>query len=44
LLPIRNTPQYTESELENHAPTIVLVDKQNRTRLKPDPTASAPAR
>jgi aspartate 1-decarboxylase len=36
--------QYTESELENHAPTIVLVDKQNRPRLKPHPTASAPAR
>ena len=31
--------QYTESELENYEPVIVLVDEQNRPRLK----AAAPA-
>jgi len=36
--------QYTESELESHVPIIVLVDEENRPRLKPHPTASAPLR
>ena len=36
--------QYTESELESHVPIIVLVDEENRPRLKPHATASAPSR
>lgn len=37
--------QYTEAELENYAPVVVLVDEQNRPRLKAvPPVAEAAAR
>ncbi len=33
--------QYTEAELANYAPVVVLVDDQNRPRLKAVPSAVA---
>jgi len=36
--------QYTEAELENYEPVVVLVDDQNRPRLKSVPKAGAGAR
>lgn len=32
--------QYTDAELENYAPIVVLVDEQNRPRLKAVPQAA----
>lgn len=36
--------QYTEAELENYEPVVVLVDEQNRPRLKAVPLTAAAQR
>ena len=41
---IASYSQYTEAELEQHEPIVVLVDEQNRPRLKGVPAAAAVAR
>lgn len=41
---IASYSQYTEAELEHHAPVVVLVDEHNRPRLKAVPGAAAALR